>query len=339
MTKLNYLLIIAFTLAIFPCYSAMTIPQPDEVNLIDPPIDSVQKTVWNGFPVLIHRRTPEQLKSIEESFKHTPTEQKRFLAYQSIARAHGNHFASAIRGFTEKYIAERNVYMSEIPEFGIYSMVSPILGCAVSKRDEGFIDPCNNVSFDFAGKVVNSIGYNHLRLTVPPHKITDNRLVFLEGYERVEIIDFTPDILAMNISRVEKAIYAVDWENLNILKSIVEQYPEVINQTNTNGSNVLHVSAYHKETLEYLLGFKDIKINQINNSGFSPLLFAVIMENFTNAETLIRHGAKLEGYSMNGKTVPSVFEYLITRGNKSKTFAKEVVSRLKKVQINSVEVD
>ena len=36
-----------------------------EVNLVDPPLDSVQRTLWNGYPVIIHRRTQEQLISIE----------------------------------------------------------------------------------------------------------------------------------------------------------------------------------------------------------------------------------------------------------------------------------
>ncbi|QDP00278.1 ankyrin repeat domain-containing protein [Thalassotalea sp. PS06] len=304
--------------------------KPEQINLVNPPLDSIQKTSWNGYPILIHRRTPAQLKLIQESFENTPDKRDRFTYYQSIARVRGNEFASAIRQFTEQYITENNVYMSENPEFGIYSMSSPILGCSVSKTDGGFMDPCNGVSFDYAGKVDNHSGYSNLRLMVPPHKIIDNRLVFIDDFEGVEIIDFTPDILAMNVPDITKALYAVDWERLDILKSIVESSPEVVTETNSHGSNLLHASAAHETTLEYLLSLNKINVNTINESGYSPLLLAVMIGNYRNAKTLLNHGATIESYSLGGRTAASLYEYLTVERNHSPARADKIIAELKK---------
>lgn len=317
-----------------PLGTAATYLEPKNVDLINAPINSIQKTIWKGFPVIIHRRTEAQIESIRQSFKNTPSEQQRFLAYQSIARNEGNAFASAIRQFTENYIAENNLYMSEIPEYGIYSQVSPVLGCAIFMEEFDFIDPCNNIRFDFAGKVKNHKDYEHLRLTIPPHKIVNNRLIFIEDYEVKSVIDFTPDILGMNVPNIDKALLAIDWERLDILKAIVEESPEVLVQTIQHGSNVLHLAAAHETTLDYLLNFENVQVNQINNSGYSPLLFAILMEHYENAEKLIQHGAKLESYSISGKYAPSVFEFIVNEKYRSKEFANEVVEKLEQVKKN-----
>ncbi|GGD76868.1 hypothetical protein GCM10011357_34890 [Lacimicrobium alkaliphilum] len=301
---------------------------PDEVNLIDPPLDSVQRTLWNDFPVIIHRRTQEQLKFIERSFEATPSEAQRFLSYQSIARTHGHEFASAIMEFTENYIAAQNVYMSELPEFGIYSQVSPILGCAVFKADRGFIDPCNNVEFDFTGKVKNHSGYEHLRLTVPPHRVVDNKLEFIKDYKPKEVIDFTPNILEMNVSDIEKALFAIDFERLDILKKICGQNPEVLTQKNSAGTNLIQMAAYHDSTLDYLLGFENIQLEHVNKAGYTALMFAVWNEKFKNAEKLIKRGATPQSYFYQDSYVPSIYEFMVNEYLFTEDVAREIHEKL-----------
>ncbi|MEP0355266.1 ankyrin repeat domain-containing protein [Paraglaciecola sp.] len=332
--RIDIFVLLSLGLILLPLGAVATYLQPKDVDLINAPINSIQKTIWKGFPVIIHRRTEVQLESIRQSFKNTPLEKQRFLAYQSIARKEGNVFASAIRQFTENYIAKNNLYMSEIPEYGIYSQVSPVLGCAIFMEEFDFIDPCNNIRFDFAGKVKAHKGYEHLRLTIPPHKIVNSTLIFIEDYEVENVIDFTPDILEMSVSNIEKALLAIDWERLDILKVIVEDSPEVLVQTIQHGSNVLHLAASHETTLDYLLDFKNVQVNQINNSGYSPLLFAILMEHYQNAEKLIQRGAKLEAYSIGGKSAPSVFEFIVNEKQRSQEFANDVVEKLKQFKKN-----
>jgi hypothetical protein len=129
------LIILFLILGCSPFYLNAEFIEPSEVNLIDPPVDSMQKTMWKGFPVIIHRRTETQVNELQNLFDATPSEGKRLPAYRSIARSQSHALAIIIMEFTEKYISEKNVYMSEVPEFGIFSMVSPILGCAIFKGE------------------------------------------------------------------------------------------------------------------------------------------------------------------------------------------------------------
>jgi hypothetical protein len=321
-----------FLLASIPLCLKANYLQPNELNLVNPPLDSIQKTIWKEYPVLIHRRTEEQMKKLQKLFDETPSYEKRISAYRSIARMKGHEFASNIMEFTEKYISEKNVYMSEIPEIGVFSMVSPILGCSISRDGNGFVDPCNGIRFDIVGKVIDHIGYDHLRLTIPPHRIVNNKLVFLENYKAKKIIDFTPDILAMNDSDLSKAILAIDYERPDILKLIVEKSPEIITQQNNVGSTLLQVASYHQKTLDYLLSFDEVQINHINDSGYTALLFSISLKNFDNAEKLVHHGARFDSFSLNGVSAKSVEEFTTEYLNFDKQTVEKLLKRLKKAE-------
>lgn len=301
---------------------------PEKVDLINAPLDSTQQTLWKTFPIIIHRRTPAQIKAIENSFDHTSSKAQRFLSYQSIARTQGHEFASSIMAFTESYISNKNVYMSEKPEFGIYSQVSPILGCSIYKAEQVFIDPCFNVKFDFAGRVKDHSGYQHLRLTIPPHRIVKGKLEFIEDYRPAQIVDFTPNILNMDVSDIEKALLAIDFERLDILKQVVAQNPTVLSQKNTAGSSAIQLAAFHDTTLDYLLTFESININHVNNAGYTALMFAVWNRKLDNAKKLIAFGATPQAFTYNGKHVPSIYDFLINEYLFDDETAKEIYEGL-----------
>lgn len=127
------LMILVLLLFCLPENTKAEFLRPEEINLTNPPPDTLQKTLWLDYPVLIHRRTTEQIERLRSAPDTTPDVEQRRLAYQSIARVKGNAFASAIKQFTEQYIAAKNIFMSELPEFGIFSMVSPISGCSIGR--------------------------------------------------------------------------------------------------------------------------------------------------------------------------------------------------------------
>ena len=308
---------------------------PAEVNFLNPPLDSIQKTMWEDYPVIVHRRTQEQVEELKHSFSNTPSFDKRWLAYRSIARMKGNEFASAIMQFTETYISENNAYMSEIPEFGVYSMVSPILGCAVFKEEDGFIDPCYDIRFDLAGRVINHKGYEHLRLTIPPYKIVENKLEFLEDYKAKEVVDFTPDILNMNLPNIDKALLAIDFERLDLLKQIVEASPSVLSQRNSAGSTVLQLASIHDSTIDYVLSFENIQLDHINDAGYTALLFAIFSRKFENAEKLILRGARMEAFSLNGNSAKSVENFIVEDMYYEPEAAKDVLKHLNQLRGNN----
>jgi len=335
MFSLKSALILIVSFIFIPFYLRADYLEPGDVNLTDPQHDSIQRTIWKGYPVLIHRRTEAQIRELQKLFDTTPSYEQRISAYRSIARMKGHEFASNIMEFTERYISEKNVYMSEVPEVGVFSMVSPILGCSISKNGKGFIDPCNGIRFDIAGKVINHKGYDHLRLTIPPHKIVNNKLVFLENYKAKEVIDFTPDILAMNDSDLSKAILAIDYERLDLLKILVERSPEIITQKNNVGSTLLQVASYHKNTLDYLLSFNHVEINHTNDAGYTALVFALQLNNFDNAEKLVRHGARIDGFTLSGYSTMSLEQFAIDLMHLTEQETQELVERLQKAKLES----
>ena len=330
--SLKLLLTLSLVLACYPLYLKANYVKPNEVNLVDPPLDSIQKTTWKGYPVLVHSRTENQIRDIQKLFDETPSYEKRISGYRTIARMKGHEFASNIMEFTERYISEKNIYLSETPEIGVFSAVSPILGCTVNRDGNGFIDPCFGIRFDIVGKVIDHKGYDHLRLTIPPHKIENNKLIFLENYKAEKVIDFTPDILAMNDSDLSKAFLAIDYERLDLLKVLIEKAPEIITQKNNVGTTLLQVAASHENTLDYLLSFDEVNINHINDAGYTALLFSVLINNFDNAEKLVRHGARFDSFSLNGTTAKSVEKFLSESTSCNKKSIEALISRLEKAK-------
>lgn len=306
--------------------------KPQDVNLQNPPPDSIQNTMWLDYPVLIHHRTPEQIEALKSAPGNTPVPEQRRLAYQSIARVKSNAFASAIKQFSEGYIKANNTLMSELPEFGIFSIVSPIAGCSIGRAGDGFIDPCNGVRFNLAGKVINHPGYQYLRLTVPPHRIVNGTLVFLTDYKADQVEDFTPDILNMEISDIDKALFAIDFERLDILQELVKQNSTVLRQENSAGSTVLHLAAFHDTTLDYLLESGNSDINKINHAGYTALLFAIMGEKYENAEKLVKHGARFVAFSQNGRAAKSVEAFIVEDMYRDLKTAREIRELLERIK-------
>ena len=300
-----------------------------EVDLASIPEGKIHKLDLNGFPIMVHHRTQKQIQSIKNNRHKNLPKDARYISYQNLARDYGHEYASKIMDFTESYITHNNVYMSEQPKYGVYSFVSPVLGCAVYEDENGFTDPCHLAKFDYAGRTVSPKKYQHLRLTIPPYRIEGNTLTFLDDYQPREIIDFTPDILSMKKSPIEKGIYAVVWNRLDILKKIVEQSPEVLVQANSNGTTLLHVSASQDSTLEYLLSFKQLNVNSVNYSNYTPLLFALLSRKIDNAKQLVKSGATMDSISDNGNTAPSVLDYLVKEQGYSSKDAAEIIKQVR----------
>ncbi len=326
-----FILVFAFLFLFLSNSTHADYKEPEQLDLVNAPLDSVQKTVWNDYPVIVHRRTTQQIEAIGKSNNPFLPLKMRQLGYQSIARIKGNEFASAIMQFTERYVSKQNNFMSEVTEYGVYSMVSPILGCSIYKDEESFVDPCTLVRFDLTGRVIDNPKYAHLRLTIPPHQIVKNQLIFLNDYKADVILDFTPDILNMDLPDINKALLAIEFERLDILKQIVESNPLVLTQTNNVGTTVLQVTAIHDKTIDYVLSFENIKINNINKSGYTALLFAIFSKKIDNAEKLIQKGARMDAFTLDGVSAKSL-EQFIEDDMYYEPDLKEVLQRLRQIQ-------
>jgi ankyrin repeat protein len=128
---------------------------------------------------------------------------------------------------------------------------------------------------------------------------------------------------------IERAIYAVVWDRLDILKTIVTKYPEVLTQKNSHGTTLLHASASELSTLEYLLSFKLVNVNAINDSNYTPLQISLLTQNIENAKLLVKNGATMDSISENGKTALSALSYLVKKQGYSAQDANQLLNELK----------
>ena len=218
--------------------------------------------------------------------------------------------------------------MSLEPKFGVYSFVSPVMGCAVYFHQDRFKDPCHSAEFDLAGRVISPEQYVHFRLTIPPHKIEGSKLTFLSDYEPKKITDFTPNIMGMDLPYIDKGLLAVHWDRLDILKLVVAEHPKVLVETNQHGTNLLHAAAAQNNTLSYLLSFSEIEVNSVNKSNFTPLLFAIMVNKIDNAKLIIQHGGKINGVSNGNRRAKSVFDYLVMDRYYTENDALKIINQI-----------
>lgn len=118
---------------------------------------------WRGHPIFVTRRTPEQLKTLQDAALLAQLSDPNSDAAQQPAYA-------------------ANFHRSSNPEFGVLVGVCTHLGCIPNFEPEkaqvspdwegGYFCPCHGSKYDLAGRVFRGVPapYN---LPVPPYKFAD----------------------------------------------------------------------------------------------------------------------------------------------------------------------
>ena len=135
--------------------------------------------VWQGKPVFILRRTPEDLKQLQEAALLADLRDPDSAVLQQPSYA-------------------RNWHRSLVPEYGVYVGVCTHLGCvpvyeatAASGTGKGRYNcPCHGSKFDLAGRVRKGVPapYN---LPVPPHVMVNAATLRLGESPKGESFDFS----------------------------------------------------------------------------------------------------------------------------------------------------
>jgi ubiquinol-cytochrome c reductase iron-sulfur subunit len=162
---------IPFVKSFLPSAKALGLGLPIDVDLSRIEPGTVGTFLYRGYPVLVLRRTPEMLATLAATEK---------LALDTTPDPDY---------VDPEYVDARNRAIN--PEFLVLRGVCTHLGCVPQHRDEagkqivgdwwpgGFICPCHQSGFDYAGRVIR--GPAPRNLPVPPHRYASaTRLVIGE---------------------------------------------------------------------------------------------------------------------------------------------------------------
>ena len=150
---------IPFVKSLLPSVKARALAEPTTVDLTEIPAGEVRRYLYRGEAMLVLHRTPEML--------------------DALAATDGRLLGSNDPDFADPaYVDPRHRGIS--PDYLVVKGVCPHLGCVPQQTGEqgkniagawwqgGFICPCHQSGFDFAGRVVRRPAPRNL--PIPPHR-------------------------------------------------------------------------------------------------------------------------------------------------------------------------
>nr|WP_298798122.1 ubiquinol-cytochrome c reductase iron-sulfur subunit [uncultured Acetobacter sp.] len=153
--------------------------QPVEIDLSKLAPGQQMTAVWQGKPIFILRRTPEDLAKLQSSALVADLRDAQSDALQQPPYA-------------------RNWHRSLVPEYGVYVGICTHLGCvpaytapaATPDQTGRYACPCHGSQFDLAGRVFKGAPapYN---LPVPPHVMPTATTLRLGENPKGETFDFS----------------------------------------------------------------------------------------------------------------------------------------------------
>ena len=100
--------------------------------------------------------------------------------------------------------------------------------------------------------------------------------------------------------------YACGFGTVDIIKALIQKYPDFVNWENSNGANGLHMAALHGNipVLDYLVNDLKMDINSTDDDGKGVLYYAkkdeetedALIKDEETEDALIKLGAKRKDY-------------------------------------------
>ena len=265
---------------------------------------------YNGLPILIYKRTEEEIKTLLES----PQIKFNSILYantmQHFAKLHGNELASKIFSLAQlNKTSSRSIRNDVLITIGI----STNFGCLIltNQTEPRFTDPCSKASYDTSGRIIQANDRENYHLLIPPHHFLKNTLKL--GFKETEtapIIDFSPDINSMKISSGEKLLLALEWGKNNLISELLEDL-DVLKYETQAGATALHVAASKsKPQIINMLIEAGFDVNIPTKEGVTAIQLALISENNETASLLLKNNAKTNQYCVGDRCADSVVNVL-----------------------------
>lgn len=125
-------------------------------------------------------------------------------------------------------------------------------------------------------------------------------------YKEYVDLDFTYSFFDKSLRKYDATLLMYEARlpfNHSIIPTLLKHEAN-INKANSNGNTVLMIVAYHNkiETVQYLLSYPNIAVNQQNKQGETALIDAIVAENQSIIELLLDAGANPKIANNNGLT-------------------------------------
>ncbi len=153
------------------------------------------KISWHGNPIGVYRRTNDEISQFSRMsmFVYDP-----FSSEQIASPFWSKHPNAYKRLFVRNRSWLKTAHRSIKKEYFVYSLISPVLGCAMKlttnqsvgklvfprNKPKGFYDPYSNASFDLAGRIYINNKFKH-HMFIPNHRyIDENTIEFYPNDEK-----------------------------------------------------------------------------------------------------------------------------------------------------------
>jgi ubiquinol-cytochrome c reductase iron-sulfur subunit len=145
------------------------------------------RMTWHGNPIGVYRRTSEEVSQFSRMslFVYDP-----FSSNQIASPFWLKYLDSNKQLFVTNKRWLKTAHRSINKEYFVFSLISPVLGCAMklttnqsmgklvfpSTKPKGFYDPCSNASFDLAGRIFINNKFKH-HMYIPNHRYIDENTI------------------------------------------------------------------------------------------------------------------------------------------------------------------
>ncbi len=301
---MKYLVAILTLYLVAPCSQASSV----DIERLTP--GELKTISWKGMPVFIYKRSRteiERLKNQQVVFNKS----RHFNTLFYVAQNYGNKFASDLSygGNSLENLALR----SKRDDIFISMGISTYFQCAIEHMSGRgvFFDPCSKTEYTLDGRILNPNNRENYHLLIPPHYYKDGKIyVGSESEGAIPLIDFSPDIAAMNIVSNEKLIKALMWKKPDLVASLLKTNIDTGYETKT-GATALHIAASRSnpKVIKALIkrGFNK---NHISKKGVTPLQIALFMHESENSATLLKEGAFEKEFCNVDRCAKSLFNFM-----------------------------
>ncbi|MEM1263072.1 MAG: ankyrin repeat domain-containing protein [Pseudomonadota bacterium] len=271
-----------------------------------------KRMVWDEKPILICRRTSQQISRLLEPREMLPAaanDSGLIKSLEGAQLAYGRSFANELLAMH-----------SALPNSGLRSLrddvfvvipSDPYTGCAILTRADkrqrstvvpmegvgGFYNPCGGESYDLAGRIV--AGHQHgndWNLHVPPYRHDDAdtlTLGMLPDGVRVPDFDFSPNLYDPRLSAVARLLLATEWGSEALVRRLVNNGLSVNVTNEFNVTPLMVASGRGNSSLVQFFIERGADPDAANAKGVTPLSSALMVGNEHIVSLLLQANASV----------------------------------------------
>lgn len=293
-------------------------------------------TEWNELPILVYKRTHKEIESLKATDK-IPNILSDKRVFYGFARTYSNELATQLLKMSLRLDGRKVRSLRD--DVLVVLGISSTYGCAIDTNNKSipFFDPCSGSRYGLDGRITKASKREIHNLLIPPHSYQNDTLVIRDTASDSKVIDFTPDIMKLNVSDGKKLLEAIQWRKYAYIEQLLAR-PGVLHYQTETGSNALHLAASraNPEIITSLIkaGFN---VNSVNANGITPLHMSLLSNKDSNAVTLLKNGAQYDDFCIEGTCAKPAHIflsdfYVYINKKQAKKHVMDLISQSQRVQ-------